>query len=141
MEMFWSSASVLKLLGSIIVWRNTKTIANRIKIRRKTGRIMPMWAPRQGDGVADSSSADVPSLLMSFIGKLNRSLSIEIQFLKLEQICFNVEGVVEKTGLERQGLLVVTGSCWSRSRLLRLEAGRNRFSESAFRAEFLEKPQ
>jgi hypothetical protein len=77
---------------------------------------MPMWAPRQGDGVADSSSADVPSLFLSFIGKLNRfSSSIEIQFLKLEQICFNVEGVVEKTGLERQGLLVVTGSCWSRS--------------------------
>ena len=102
-----------------------------------------MWTPRQGGGVAGSSSADVPSLLLAnFIEKLNRlPLSIEIQLLKLEQICFNVEGVVEKTGLERQGLLVVTGSCWSWSRLLRLEAGRNRFLESAFRAEFLEKPQ
>ena len=102
-----------------------------------------MWAPRQGGGVADSSSTDTPSLLVvNFIDeKLNRpSLLIEIQLLKLEQICFNVEGVVEKTGLERQGLLVVTGSCWSR-KMLRLEAGRNRFSESAFRAEFLEKPQ
>ena len=79
------SASVLKLLGSIIVWRHTKTIANRIKIRRRTGRIMPMWAPRQGDGVADSSSADASSLLfVNFIEKSNRcSLSIEIQLLKL----------------------------------------------------------
>ena len=79
---------------------------------------MPMWTPKQGGGVADSSSADTPSfLLVNFIDeKLNRSsLSIKIQFLKLEQICFNVEGVVEKTGLERQGLLVVTRSCWSRS--------------------------
>ena len=105
-----------------------------------------MWAPRQGDGVADSSSADAPSfLLVNFIERLNRpSLSIEIQLLKLEQICFNVEGVVEKNWAGKTGsscrdrVLLESAPC---CRLFRLEAGRNRFSESAFRAEFLEKPQ
>jgi len=49
---------------------------------------------------------------------------------------------LKKTGLEKQGLLVVTGFFFGVGallQLLRLEAGRNRFSESAFRAEFLEK--
>ena len=65
-----------------------------------------------------------------------RHYGIRLKFhgRSFQQICFNVEGVVEKTGLERQGLLVVmTGSWWSELVVeLRLDLRRfdNRFSET-----------
>ena len=70
---------------------------------------------------------------------LNPEPTFSLLQRRIEQICFNVEGGVEKTGLERQGLLVVTGSCWSRrhvagcSDLRRVEiVSQNQRSERSF---------
>jgi len=81
--------------GSIIICIDKQTIANGIRIRRRTERIMPMWTSTMQmvmeGGVADSSSADAPSLLLNFIEKSNISswwYSIEISLLKLSADLF-----------------------------------------------------